>query len=104
MQDSSDYSASIITEGPQGTFYTSRSGKYPLDRLVRVSGVPFNIPKNATLGMLGVDQSLYDELDEIKRSPDHFNLVIRASQNMLTNGDVIHLPSWKRQELVEELD
>ena len=104
MQDSSDYSASIITEGPQGTFYTNPSGTYPLDRLVRASGVTFNIPTNATLGMLGVYQSLYDELDEIKRSPDHFNLVIRASQNMLTNGDVIHLPSWKRQELIEELD
>ena len=57
--------------------------------------------------MLGVDQSLhnYNEEEEISdRSPDHFNLVIRASQNMLTNGDVIHLPSWKRQELIEELD
>ena len=105
MQDSSDYSASIITEGPQGTFYTSRSGKYPLDRLVRVSGVPFNIPKNATLGMLGVDPSPYsEEIEEIEGNPKHFNLVIRASQNMLTNGDVIHMPSWQRKELMEELD
>ena len=95
---------SIIKEEPAGTFYTNPSGTYPLERLVRVSGVPFNIPTNATLGMLGVDQSLYDELDEIKRSPDHFNLVIRASQNMLTNGDVIHMLSEERQELIEELD
>ena len=105
MQDISDYSVSIITEEPEGTFYTNTSGTYPLDRLVRVSGVPFNIPKNATLGMLGVDPSPYsEEIEEIEGNPNHFNLVIRASQNMLTNGDVIHLPSWKRQELLEELD
>ena len=81
MQDISDYSVSIITEEPEGTFYTNTSGKYPLDRLVRVSGVSFNIPTNATLGMLGVDPSPYsEEIEEIEGNPNHFNLVIRASQ------------------------
>ena len=46
----SQITAYIITEEPEGTFYTNTSGTYPLDRLVRVGGVRFNIPIDATLG------------------------------------------------------